>query len=221
MARNLELRNFETRKTARIGILRPDGKPVAALIALHGYRQLVTYFAPKFQVLADRGVLVIAPEALNRFYIEGYSGRVGATWMTREERDAEINDYLKYLHSVFSAFEDELDGLPVHLLGFSQGGATACRWFADSDIHFASLLLYASVFPNDFDFETQASRLSKVPCVMAFGDEDVFAPEHIIQQKLEWVRSKGIEPELLRFKGGHELHDRVLLAMWDKINAAL
>ena len=37
----------------------------------------------------------MAPEGLSRFYLEGFSGKVGATWMTREDRLNDIDNYLR------------------------------------------------------------------------------------------------------------------------------
>ena len=69
------------------------------LIALHGYGQLGQYFYRKFNSLeADFGLVV--PEGPHRFYLEGSSGRVGASWMTKEWREQDIqenNSYLKQL----------------------------------------------------------------------------------------------------------------------------
>jgi hypothetical protein len=60
-----------------------------AWIVLHGLGQQASVFIKYFQSIASPGRLVVAPEALNRYYVTlGTSGRtadakVGATWMTR------------------------------------------------------------------------------------------------------------------------------------------
>jgi hypothetical protein len=49
----------------------------------------------------------VAPEGLSRFYFEGgFHGpgsKVGATWMTREDRLAKIEDYVGYLDALHDA----------------------------------------------------------------------------------------------------------------------
>ena len=205
---------FPVTKSARYFVLEPSNEPVAVLYALHGYRQLAPFFIKQFQVLADHGVRVIAPEGLHRFYINGYSGRVGASWMTKEDRATDIKDYLNYLNSLHDPLSKEWSDLPVHLLGFSQGGATACRWLASNDIPFKSLILYASVFPNDFDFDVNQSRLATINQVIAFGDDDQFATEEVIEEKMSWLKSKNVLPKLIRFVGGHEIKDAVLLDLY-------
>lgn len=75
----------------------------------------------------------MAPEALNRFYLEGFAGRVGATWMTKEERLQEIDDYVNYLNQLYKTILANTDTseITVNILGFSQGVATVCRWIAN------------------------------------------------------------------------------------------
>ena len=82
---------------------------------------------------------IVAPEALSRFYDGDMQARmhrdakVGASWMTREDRLSEIADYIAYLDAVHESILARLGGarrLPVTVLGFSQGGATAARWVA-------------------------------------------------------------------------------------------
>lgn len=159
-----EERKLKVGKTARVYTLSP-AKGVAFkanLLALHGYRQLGKYFINQFQALQDLGFAVIVPEALNRFYIEGYSGRVGASWMTKEAREDDIQDQINYLDQLHEEFN--LSATPLIVLGFSQGGPTACRWLSGSKFNPQPqhLLLNSTVFPNDFDFDKSELRsLSK------------------------------------------------------------
>ena len=212
-------RHITIEKSARFCVLEPKSEPKAILFAIHGYRQLAPFFIQSFQVLADSGIKVIAPEGLHRFYIEGYSGRVGASWMTKEDRDTDIEDYVGYLNTLYQSLKDEIGGLPVHLLGFSQGGPTACRWLAASNIDFKSLWLYATVFPNDFDFVINQDRLEQMNLAMAFGDSDQFANEKTISEKMMWLKSKGLEPRMERFVGGHVILPEVLLRLWEDVNS--
>lgn len=206
-------------KTARYYVLCPEQEPKAVWFVMHGYRQLAKYFIQSFQCLADRGVMIVAPEGLHRFYIEGYSGRVGASWMTREDRLSDIHDYVGFLNELYAVLAPEIGTLPIHLFGFSQGGPTACRWLTGSDIAFRSVLLYATVFPNDFDFEAGRQRLDHIPSLIAFGDSDRFAPEETIREKMQWLNGKGLHPELIRFRGGHELQDSVLLDFHERVSS--
>src|SRR5438132_416931 len=75
---------------------------------IHGYGQLAKFFIRKFSVLEEHNICVIAPEGLSHFYLEDIAtrtasgnNRVGATWMTRENREADIQNYISYLNAVY------------------------------------------------------------------------------------------------------------------------
>ncbi len=71
------------------------------IYVLHGYGQLAEYFIKNFEPLVELGFYVVAPEGTQRFYLNGTSGRVGASWMTKELREIDIeenNNYLASLH---------------------------------------------------------------------------------------------------------------------------
>ncbi|MBC7923946.1 MAG: phospholipase, partial [Ferruginibacter sp.] len=125
----METHQLTVRRTARyatLGQLNADTRQV--WFVLHGYGQLAEYFIRRFDVLDDGHTYVVAPEALSRFYLQGMgegSGRVGATWMTREDRLNEIDDYLHYLRTLHQTLVGEGGRWRTGLLGFSQGTATA------------------------------------------------------------------------------------------------
>ena len=88
-------------KTAKYTTYGNPDKASIIIFALHGYGQLVQFFIRKFQVLDAEQYFVVAPEGLHRFYLKGSSGRVGASWMTKEERQSDIEDYINYLDDLF------------------------------------------------------------------------------------------------------------------------
>src|SRR3989344_9498015 len=93
--------HFTTQRTARyytIGEL--NNKTKTIWIVLHGYMQSAAFFIKQFEVLKNDTTFIVAPEALSRAYVNGVSGKVGASWMTKEERESEIADYIFYLNSL-------------------------------------------------------------------------------------------------------------------------
>ena len=65
--------------------------------------------------------MVLFPEAMNRFYLHGYKGRVGATWMTSEDRLTDIEDNISYLEELTKQTLDKHPTIEkVNVLGFSQ-----------------------------------------------------------------------------------------------------
>src|SRR4051812_28301688 len=69
----------------------------------HGYGYLASRFLERFQPIATADRCIVAPEGLSRFYLTDRPGerRVGASWMTREDRLNEISDYIRYLDGVY------------------------------------------------------------------------------------------------------------------------
>jgi hypothetical protein len=71
----------------------------------HGYGQLADNFLKKFSFLSPEKYWLIAPEALSRFYVDGLgmqNPRVGASWMTKESRETEIEDYIQYWKTIYA-----------------------------------------------------------------------------------------------------------------------
>lgn len=182
-------------------------------IVCHGYGQLARYFIRHFEVLEDATTVIIAPEGLNKFYLQGFSGRVGATWMTKEERLHEIEDYTQYLNLVYEQALQEAPNIQLHVLGFSQGAATVCRWLAQAKWPVAELVLWAGVFPEDMEMATAREVLSQTRLTYVYGLQDEFITDEKLQQQLSWVRQAGLEPEIITFAGKHEINAQVLLKL--------
>ena len=119
---------FKSLKTYRYFSISGKEKPRDLLITLHGYGQLAAYFIKKFNTCPDN-YDILAPEGPHRFYKNGYSGRVGASWMTKEAREDDIEDNLHWLNLWLSEHLRSNHYEKIILLGFSQGGATAARWY--------------------------------------------------------------------------------------------
>lgn len=105
-------------KTAKIATWGNSHAP-NVWFCLHGYGQLSEYFIKGFENLDPNEHYVIAPEGLHRFYLRGTSGRVGASWMTKEERLDDINDYVKYLDQVYDEVIDSNLNQKIIVLGLS------------------------------------------------------------------------------------------------------
>jgi predicted esterase len=187
----------------------------------HGYGQLAARFLRHFEVLNDGRRLIVAPEALSRFYLDGVGGRnhherrVGATWMTREDRLAEINDYVNYLDALYTHVLGRADRgtVQVHAMGFSQGVATVCRWIAAGSATVDHLILWAGWVPPDLDLEASRKVLQHVRLSLVLGTRDDYGtPEQVAEQEAR-LRKHGIPYRLITFDGGHHLDAEVLKQM--------
>src|SRR5438067_7492626 len=155
----------------------------------HGYGQLAARFLEKLRVLDDGRRHLVAPEGLSRFYLteSPTERRVGATWMTQEDRLAEIDDYVRYLDAVYDDVFGRIDRarVTVHALGFSQGAATVSRWTALGKSRIDRVILWGGEFPPDLDLTGAdvAGRLRAAPLTLVFGRSD----EHITPKALARV----------------------------------
>ena len=179
---------------------------------LHGYGQLASYFVRHFQGIADEHRLIIAPEALSRFYVSRDGNRVGASWMTREAREDEIKDYLAYLNQVYDAMMEERAGDPVRItvLGFSQGGATASRWVTLGGLPACRLILWGGAIAHDLDLKTHGSVFNRLQLTMVVGNEDEFVTPDVLEEQKERLDGAQIRYRLIPFKGGHRLNPDIL-----------
>lgn len=182
-------------------------------VVAHGYGQLAMYFIRHFAFLteADPSLVIIAPEGLSRFYLQGTGGRVGATWMTREDRLTEIDDYVAYLNQLSeSLLAQAAPEVAVTVLGFSQGAATVSRWLAQAPFRPAHLVLWAGAFPPDMEFGAASHLLQSLPVTLVCGTEDEFVSEEDLEKQLQFFRQLGVEPTLIRFEGKHALNPTAL-----------
>ncbi len=197
------------RRTARYHVLGDPTKARAIWIVLHGYGQLARYFLTKFEGL-EEGVAIAAPEALNRFYLDEAHNRVGATWMTREDRENEITDQLGYLDALVKELRGERTDVPIHVLGFSQGVATACRWSLLGKTKMDRMVLWAGSLPPEPTFAELRTAWAHLTVEVVLGSEDPFAGEKELQATTARLEAAGVQYRLHRFTGGHALEPVLL-----------
>ena len=182
----------------------------------HGYGHLAARFLEKFRALDDAGRYIVAPEGLSRFYLSESptERRVGASWMTREDRLSEIDDYVRYLDAVYADVCGLVDRarVAVHALGFSQGAATVSRWVAMGQARVDRLVLWGGELPPDLDLTvpTVADRLRSAGLSLVYGRADQFITPKVVGEIADRLRAHEIPYREIAFDGGHELSDVVL-----------
>jgi len=179
-----------------------------AWVVLHGYGQLASRFLAGFAPVATPSRLVVAPEALSRFYLDAGTGRVGASWMTREDRASEIADYLAYLDQVRA---DLIPPVPLTVLGFSQGVATAARWAVATTPAPVRLVCWGGLMPE----EIPAVRLAECLVTYVVGEREEWAPLSAVEGQAASLRGAGSTVDVLEFDGGHEIDPAVLHRLTD------
>jgi predicted esterase len=208
----IEKKKIQIRKTARyfqLGKLGPAVREVWFIC--HGYGQLASYFLRHFEPIAAEDILLIGCEGQHRFYLQGASGRVGASWMTKEERLDDIDNYIEYLDSIFLEVKGALSPeVKICAFGFSQGAATVCRWLAGGCTQIDRLILWAGAFPPDIDLGLQEEKFRKTRITLVVGDADELVPASSRDLLQAQFTEAGLDFDRISFAGGHELHAETL-----------
>ncbi|MEM9721831.1 MAG: alpha/beta hydrolase [Bacteroidota bacterium] len=197
------------------GSLNPDTE--AIWIVCHGLGQQAKYFMRRFDSLSPKTHFLIAPQGLSRYYMHDKYEKVGASWMTREFREMEIQNQGEYLDEII---RKELGSEPwgkyrFHLMGFSQGVATISRWAVSRKIPFFQLILWAGGFPHEIteDLTPQLSANAEVWTVV--GNEDPFLTEERMETELKRLNEIfGNHVKYHLFEGKHEVQREVLQTLF-------
>lgn len=180
----------------------------AQWLACHGYGQLAKYFLRHFKPVQEVGVQVDAPEGLSAFYLQGTSGRVGASWMTKENREVAIANYLHFLDAVQQQTSPQ--NSPLTLFGFSQGCATVCRYLEHSDTPVNRLILWAGVFPPDLSLTLSLEKLKACEIILVWGNQDPYLTPERQREQEDWLQRLGLRYTVRNFEGGHQLNAALL-----------
>jgi predicted esterase len=210
----MQQKKIRVPKTARYFVL---GEPTEEIITVwfvcHGYGQLANHFIRNFEILEAKHTLIVAPEGMHRFYWEKFSGKVVASWMTKEDREDDILDYVNYLDLLYSEVMSSLKNkkAKIIVLGFSQGAATVCRWIANKKSPVDQLILWAGSLPPDLHFPEELTKTMRIQFVA--GDADEFIKEEQVNEYRQLFREKKLSIEIIRFQGKHEIHEPTLTAL--------
>jgi predicted esterase len=207
--------HIEVTRTARYFTL---GDPVGGVeevwFACHGYAQLAGRFLEKLRALDDGRRYVVAPEGLSRFYLteSPTERRVGATWMTREDRLSEIDDYVRYLDALYREVLGRVQGpaARVTALGFSQGTATVSRWAALGQSRIDHVILWGGELPPDLDLAAARDRLRDVRFTLVYGERDEYITRKVVDTMVARLREHDLAHRVYRFDGAHEVDDTIL-----------
>ena len=214
--------HIQVRRTARYYTLGEPGNATRDVwFVCHGYGQLAADFIKEFEIIADPTRVIVAPEALSRYYLANEPGfhssesRVVASWMTREDREAEIDDYVAYLDAVYDETISKVDrkNVSVTVLGFSQGGATANRWLTRGRSRADRLIMWGALIASDADLNQAATFFRDVKLTIVYGKKDQFANDKMIEDYQRVLVEKRIPFELLTFGGGHRMDREILRSL--------
>lgn len=205
-------RSLVVPRHARIGIVGDPATATEAWVILHGYGMLAQGILHWFRHAERPGRVLIAPEGLSRFYQERNGVRtVGASWMTREDREHELADQQGYLDQVAAECLGTIPRVEVH--GFSQGVAAAARWVVRRTHPVARLVCWGGTLPDELDLSLLGEAVAPEPIHFAVGDRDVWVAPRLVEADVDRVRAAGVSAVLHPFSGGHRIDNGVLDAL--------
>jgi predicted esterase len=214
--------HIQVPRTARyhtIGEAGPETQDV--WFVCHGYGQLAADFICDFEPITAPTRVIVAPEALSRYYLATDAGfhsaesKVGAAWMTREDRESEITDYVAYLDVLYDEIFTRVhrEDASVTVVGFSQGGATANRWLTRGRARADRLIMWGALLASDSDLNQAATFFHEVQLDIVYGTRDQFADEGMIANYESLLRSKNVPYQVITFEGGHRMDRDTLRAL--------
>ena len=209
--------SITTQKTARVftyGTLTSKTKLI--WLVAHGYGFLAEYFIKKFEVLSPEEHFIIVPEGLNRFYLKDMKGRIGANWMTSEDRENEIEDYIKYLDNVYETFISQTTAKIVGL-GFSQGVSTIARWAKHAPNKLNHIVFWGGSLPSEC--LTDIKWLNQLSPYLLVGDDDEFISKEMYENVLKTLDNTGLIFSHIFYKGGHAILTEPLLQLSSYLTA--
>lgn len=186
-------------------------------MCLHGYGMLAQYFIKNFAEIDNGKNLFLAPEAPNRFYLKGTYGRVGATWMTKEEREDDIADITQYLDQVYQSLTT-IQQQQLVALGFSQGTPSVFRWAMAKRVKLRALVAWASDIPKDVLTPEGVAYLNTIPVYLVVGTQDEFISTQRLQEFTDLLQEVGLTYKLISFDGKHRIDAEPLQQLYTLIN---
>ncbi len=203
----MQAHHISVTKTARyftLGQLTENTQEV--WLVLHGYAQLAADFIQDFEVLNDGSRYIVAPEGLNKFYARGFGGKPVATWMTAEDREAEISDYTNYLTTLYQALHIPKQ-CKVVVLGFSQGVATASRFIHATNFRVDDFIVYSGELAAELVDPISTQIIGKKITYVTGTNDPFITPE---KHQRVYALMHALNARLVEFEGGHEIKQEVL-----------
>lgn len=206
--------SLKIEKTAKYYVRAAESDNIRAVwILIHGYAQLASDFLMEFNFINSKDTLLAAPEGLSRFY---FRNKPGASWMTKEDRENEISDYVNYLNELTVRIKTdfEIDKSEFNLLGFSQGVHTAVRFFINGNHFFDNLILCSSDFPKDADFPLLREKLSDSKLYYIHGTSDPVISNSTFSNSVNLLNENNIDFSHIKFDGGHVVNKDILSGLF-------
>lgn len=184
--------------------------PPTLLLALHGWGQNCARFSRWVAPLAERGFLVVVPQAPHQLYINYEPKTVGFNWLTIHEKERSITEFAEYMHQLIKTVHAEFpfDEGRVCLLGFSQGVSMSYRFAVRSGLNIGAVIACGSDLPPDVAEELP--NREAFPVLIVHGKDDPMAKIDKAESAVAELKKHGFSPDTIFFNGGHQLPREVV-----------
>ncbi len=175
---------------------------------LHGMGYLSRYFTKYFKDLNPIENYIIAPQAHSKYYQDKKYKYIGASWLTKEQIELELENVYCYLDQVW---EDQRalwkhQNINIICMGYSQGVSIITRWIANRKINCNRIVLHSGAIPEGF-IPISFNHLSDDTIVhYHYGNKDKYiTPELVLQQEKKALKLFEDKLSISVFDGKHEV----------------
>ena len=188
-------------------------------IVFHGYGQLSKYFIRRFDVLDADKNYIIAPQGLSKFYVDEDYKNVGASWLTKEDKESDLLNQQKYLIKLMDELKSKIDfsKIKINLFGFSQGVSAFTRLLINYNMKIDNIIIWAGWVPDEF-FNINKNVLKDTNLFFVVGNKDKYYNNPIIKGYIEkFKKTLNKEIDYFVFDGGHIVDRKVLKKINEKL----
>lgn len=191
-----------------------DGKgPFPLLVGFHGYGEIAELeLARQARVPGSECWVRASVQALHPFY-NARSGEIGASWMTRLDRELAIDDNLEWVRRAVGAARGAAPcDATLVFGGFSQGVATAWRAGVLAGLPCAGIVAIGGDVPPEI-LARVAGGERLPPVFIGRGENDEWYTAEKVTRDLDALRAAGVDVTYAAAPGGHLLPDAVAVAL--------
>lgn len=197
-------------------LVEAGGDGTRLLVGCHGYGQGAEPVLDELRRIPGANTWrLVSVQALHRFYTRGDQAVV-ASWMTRQDREQAIADNIEYMNKAIAAAGGP-SATAVVVIGFSQGASMAARAAVCGARRPDGLVMLGGDIPADVREQVFAAW---PPVLVGCGTVDEWYSAQL-DSDVAFLRERGVDHEVVRFKGGHEFTDEFRRAIGDWLQRKL